>query len=656
MLGTHGREMGAAQGTPLRAVGDPGIDRWCQQVRDAWQAARAGRHAQAVRMCQAAASALGRRGAWPEEQAARLLLVRLHLQRGDPSRALVACDEAEASAARGRDADAGVAWALWRAWALVDGGHYAQAVPMAEAACGAWRAGWRGRSAHAVLVSALNGAGRAAGMRSPSDEEVWTGAPTPDEWPLALRAWAGHIEELARTGRVFHAGREAAAFSEAAARCRDEEAEAEAALAHLRVVAAAGQAAGVAEAVARALQCAADAHLPYIRLRALAVWRAFAVAGGDANASALWARVRRLAARAPIGWQRCSAADALRPGDRPGASVAREAGPATVQRATAGPVVPGLIGETAVMIRLREEVSRAARTSFPVLIEGETGSGKELVARGLHALGQRPAAPFLDVNCAALADDLVDAELFGHAKGAFTGAVGCRAGLIEQASGGTLFLDEVADLAPRVQAKLLRALQQQEVRRVGEARVRHVDVRIVAACNRPLDDEVAAGRFRADLVFRVAGIRILVPPLRERTGDIPLLVDVFWRSLAAQAGTAATLTPEVMERLMRYPWPGNVRELQHMLATLAVRAPARGPVSTDLIPPGLRVCRTVSDEPLAMARCRFERDYAHAALAQAGHSQARAARALGLSRQGLRKLLLRTSEGGDTWRAPDSIE
>lgn len=568
------------------------------------------------------------------------MLVRLHLQRGDTARALLACDEADASAVRGRGLDLGVACHVWRAWAMVDAGDYSQAVPVAETACAAWREGWRGRSARAVLASALDGAGRASEVRDQADQEIWTGAPTTDEWPLALRAWAVHVEEWARAGRLFQAGREAAAFSDAAARCRDEEAEAEAALAHLRVVAATGQAAAVDEAVAGALRRAAAAHLPYIRLRALAVWREFAVAGGDANSSALWARVRRLAARAPLGWQRY----ALRTGDRPGASAAGGGERTAVHLAMPVPVVQGLIGNTPVMVRLREDVARAARTSFPVLIEGETGSGKELVARGLHALSLRSTAPFLDVNCAALADDLVDAELFGHAKGAFTGAVGCRAGLIEQASGGTLFLDEVADLAPRVQAKLLRALQQQEIRRVGEGRVRQVDVRIVAACNRPLDDEVVAGRFRADLVFRVAGIRILVPPLRERTGDIPLLVDAFWRSLAEQAGTAATLTPEVMERLTQHHWPGNVRELQHVLATLAVRAPARGPVPTEHLPPGMGVCPTASDEPLAMARCRFEREYAHAALAQAGHSQTRAARALGLSRQGLRKLLLRTSD------------
>ena len=637
----------------LQLVGDPGVDRWCRQVQDAWRAARTGRHAQAIRMCRAAASALARRGAWREELAARLLLVRLHLQRGEPALALLACEEAEACAGLARDPDAAATCRVWRAWALVEAGDCAQARVMAEAACAVWREGWRGRNACTVLTTALAGTRTASGRRDLPDPPSWAvpvGAPATDEWPLALRAWAARIEALVRAGCLFQAGREAAAFGAAAASCRDEEAVAEAALANLRVVAAAGQAVAVEESVTRTLRMARDAHLPYVRLRALGVWRAYALAGGDVRAGALWARVRRLAARAPLGWQRLVAWEP--PPAGPGLAAQTLAVQTTekptldpaIQRSMRGPAVPGLIGETLAIVRLREEVARAARTTFPVLIEGETGSGKELVARGLHALGPRSPAAFLDVNCAALADDLVDAELFGHTKGAFTGAVGCRAGLIEQASGGTLFLDEVADLAPRVQAKLLRALQQQEVRRVGEGRARPVDVRIVAACNRSLDEEVAAGRFRADLVFRVAGIRILVPPLRARAGDIPLLVEAFWPALAAQAGTTATLMPAVIEQLTRYHWPGNVRELQHVLATLAIRAPATGRVTLALVPSSVGTCPEAPAEPLAAARGRFERDYARAALAQAGHSQARAARALGLSRQGLRKLLLRTAD------------
>ena len=648
MNGTRRQEMPIEGRADLRRVDDSCVERWRRQVQDAWRAARTGRHAQAIRMCRAAASALARRGPGREELAARLLLVRLHLQRGEPALALLACDEASACAARAGGSHAEAACQVWRAWALVEAGDCARAIVVAEAACAVWRDGWRGRSASTVLTTALAGTRTATGRRDLPDPPSWAepaGVPAAEEWGLALRAWAARIEELARAGCLFQAGREAAAFGAAAAGGHDEEAEAEAALANLRVVAASGQAVVVEESVTRTLRLAAAAHLPYVRLRALGVWRAYAVASGDTRASALWARVRRLTARAPLGWQRLAAPDAPPAGT--GLAVQTTEPPTPVafgHRSTRGPAVPGLAGETPAIVRLREEVARAARTSFPVLIEGETGSGKELVARGLHALGPRSAAAFLDVNCAALADDLVDAELFGHTKGAFTGAVGCRAGLIEQASGGTLFLDEVADLAPRVQAKLLRALQQQEVRRVGEGRTRPVDVRIVAACNRSLDEEVAAGRFRADLVFRVAGIRILVPPLRARAGDIPLLVEAFWPALAAQAGTTATLMPAVIEQLMRYHWPGNVRELQHVLATLAIRAPATGHVTLALVPSGVGTNPEAPAEPLAAARGRFERDYARAALAQAGHSQARAARALGLSRQGLRKLLLRTAD------------
>ena len=182
---------------------------------------------------------------------------------------------------------------------------------------------------------------------------------------------------------------------------------------------------------------------------------------------------------------------------------------------------------------LRAAVLRAARAPFPVLIEGESGSGKELVARGVHRFGPRRDRRLCTVNCAALADDLLEAELFGHARGAFTGAVGERAGLFEEADGGTIFLDEVGELSPRAQAKLLRVLQDGEVRRVGENMPRRVDARIVAATNRRLDEEVAASRFRADLRFRLDVVRIAVPPLRERASDIPALALHFWSESAA---------------------------------------------------------------------------------------------------------------------------
>ena len=210
-----------------------------------------------------------------------------------------------------------------------------------------------------------------------------------------------------------------------------------------------------------------------------------------------------------------------------------------------------LLGESPPAVALREAVLRAARAPFPVLVEGESGCGKELVARAMHRLGPRRDRRFCAINCAALTDELVEAELFGHARGAFTGAANERPGLFEEADGGTLFLDEVGELSPRAQAKLLRVLQEGEVRRVGENLPRHVDVRVVAATNRTLTDEVAAGRFRADLRFRLDVVRIAVPPLRERASDVPLLAAHFWRDASARVGSQATLSPEALAVLAR---------------------------------------------------------------------------------------------------------
>ncbi len=247
--------------------------------------------------------------------------------------------------------------------------------------------------------------------------------------------------------------------------------------------------------------------------------------------------------------------------------------------ATNGPE-PGwgeLIGQSPPASALRDAIARAARAPFPVLIEGESGSGKELVARAIHRLGARRDRRLCALNCAALSDDLLEAELFGHARGAFTGAVGERAGLFEEADGGTLFLDEVGELSPRAQAKLLRVLQDGEVRRVGENLPRRVDARVVAATNRRLDEEAQAGRFRADLRFRLDVIRIHVPPLRERSTDIPALVAAFLgRGRGARGLVARRSRRRPSPSLARYDWPGNVRELQNVIASLAVHAPRRG--------------------------------------------------------------------------------
>jgi transcriptional regulator with PAS, ATPase and Fis domain len=311
------------------------------------------------------------------------------------------------------------------------------------------------------------------------------------------------------------------------------------------------------------------------------------------------------------------------------------------EAATASMTIPELVGSSAAIGEVRRAVSRAAAAPFSVLIEGESGSGKELVARALHQLSPRRERRFCDVNCAALPDDLFESELFGHTRGAFTGAVADRSGLIEEADGGTLFLDEVADLSPRAQAKLLRVLQQQDVRRVGATVSRKVDIRVVSAANRDMRKEVADGRFRQDLLYRLDVIRIRVPPLRERPEDVPLLADHLWQAAAARVGSRATLTHGVLTALARYHWPGNVRELQNVMAGLAVAAPARGQVRTNLLPPVIAGAAAPSTTRLADAREQFERRFIELALARAGGRRARAARELGLSRQGLLKMMAR---------------
>jgi DNA-binding NtrC family response regulator/tetratricopeptide (TPR) repeat protein len=309
--------------------------------------------------------------------------------------------------------------------------------------------------------------------------------------------------------------------------------------------------------------------------------------------------------------------------------------------ATAGATDNGLLGGSDVARALRAAVARAARAPFPVLIEGESGSGKELVARAVHRLSPRRERRFCPINCAALTDDLLEAELFGHARGAFTGAVGERAGLFEEADGGTLFLDEIGELSARAQAKLLRVLQDGEVRRVGENHARRVDVRIIAATNRRLAQEADAGRFRPDLRFRLDVVRIEVPPLRERPGDIALLAAHFWTDAAARVGSRATLTPDALAALARYDWPGNVRELQNVIAWMAVHSPARGRVGLTGLPAHVAHAGMPAGGTFEAARAEFERRFVRAALATANGRRTVAAAALGVSRQGLVKMIKR---------------
>jgi DNA-binding NtrC family response regulator/tetratricopeptide (TPR) repeat protein len=311
------------------------------------------------------------------------------------------------------------------------------------------------------------------------------------------------------------------------------------------------------------------------------------------------------------------------------------------QVAQASTAVPELVGVSEAIADVRRAVVRAATAPFSVLIEGESGVGKELVARAIHHLGPRRDRRFCDVNCAALPDELFESELFGHARGAFTGAVSDRAGLIEEADGGTLFLDEVADLSSRAQAKLLRVVQQQEVRRIGETFSRKVDVRFVSAANRDLRAEGNEGRFRQDLRYRLDVIRMRIPPLRERPEDVPLLARHFWTAATARVSTRATLSHRVLAALARYHWPGNVRELQNVMAALAVEAPAHGVVRASLLPAVVTGSHAVTSGRLSEARLQWERRFVEVALARAGGNRTRAARDLGLTRQGLLKVLSR---------------
>ena len=313
---------------------------------------------------------------------------------------------------------------------------------------------------------------------------------------------------------------------------------------------------------------------------------------------------------------------------------------------TTGPAWGDILGDSPPACALREAIARAARAPFPVLIQGESGSGKELVARGIHRLGTRRDRRFCALNCAALSDDLIEAELFGHARGAFTGAVGERPGLFEDADGGTLFLDEIAELSARAQAKLLRVLQDGEVRRVGENVSRRVDVRIVAATNRRLDQEAAAGRFRADLRFRLDVVRIDVPPLRDRSGDVPLLASRFWNDAVGRVGSRATLSPDAVAALARYEWPGNVRELQNVMAWMAVHSPRRGRVGAAALPRHVAQAALPQGGTFEAAREEFERRFIRAALASTDGQRARAAEALGVTRQGLAKMMRRLGLDG----------
>jgi two-component system response regulator AtoC len=298
-----------------------------------------------------------------------------------------------------------------------------------------------------------------------------------------------------------------------------------------------------------------------------------------------------------------------------------------------------LVGRTPAMLEVFKAIGRVAATDEAVLILGESGTGKELVANAIHRNSRRADRPFLKVNCAALSPTLLESELFGHERGAFTGAVGRRVGRFEQAGGGTLFLDEIAELDVDLQAKLLRVLQTGRFERVGGEETLRTDVRVLAATNRDLAARIAAGRFREDLYYRLDVVSISLPPLRERREDIPLLAEHVVRRLGRKYGwPGLALSPEALAHLVGQTWPGNVRELQNALARAAILARGRVIVPDDLGPPPAPAGAAPAPAGSLLLRevlAETERRVIRQALQQEKWNRTRAARVLGISRRQL---------------------
>jgi len=305
-----------------------------------------------------------------------------------------------------------------------------------------------------------------------------------------------------------------------------------------------------------------------------------------------------------------------------------------------------IIGRSQAVCRLRSIIEKVAEGDVPVLIQGESGTGKELVARAVHETSRRQSGRFVAVNGGAIPEALLESELFGHGRGAFTGAWREKPGLIEEAAGGTFFLDEVADLSLNLQAKLLRLLQEKEFRRVGENRLRRAEARFIGATNRDLAEEMKAGRFREDLYYRLAVVMLTLPALRERAEDIPVLIDhLLGRHCAEMGREVVTFGTAARERLLVHSWPGNVRELSNEIQRCLVLSPPGRPIGeeflSDSIPPSGGI--KASGEALGyfQARADFEKRFLHQALSRYGFNKSRTAEEIGLSRQGLFKILRR---------------
>ncbi|WP_025323191.1 sigma-54-dependent transcriptional regulator [Deferrisoma camini] len=302
------------------------------------------------------------------------------------------------------------------------------------------------------------------------------------------------------------------------------------------------------------------------------------------------------------------------------------------------------VGQSPRVRRLLSTVRSVAPKNANVLIQGESGTGKELIAEMLHRLSPRAEGPFVRVNCGAIPESLLESELFGHERGAFTGADRRRRGMLEQAHGGTLFLDEVGEIPPAMQVKLLRALQERRIRRIGGESEIEVDFRLVAATNRDVEDLVRGGEMREDFYFRIAVIPLEVPPLRDRPGDIPLLAQHFVARLSRIHGTEPVrLSPEALDLLAEYPWPGNVRELENVIERLQVLTPG-DTITPRHLPPEVRRVRPATGTvyevvstrlTLREAVHRFERRFIEQVLAEEGGNRTAAAARLGISRKNL---------------------
>jgi DNA-binding NtrC family response regulator len=302
------------------------------------------------------------------------------------------------------------------------------------------------------------------------------------------------------------------------------------------------------------------------------------------------------------------------------------------------PLPTEMIGSSPKMVEIYKTVARVAPTDALVLIEGETGTGKELIARMIHQNSARAQAPFAPVDCGSLAPSLIESELFGAMRGAYTGADRDRTGVFEAAHGGTVFLDEIGDIDLNFQLKLLRFLQEKEIRPLGSNRAKKVDVRVVAATNRDLKKMIGEGKFREDLWYRLDVVRIQVPPLRERHGDVPLLAMAFLQRYNLRYGLEARLTESGMKALLDFTWPGNVRQLQHMMERLVILAPG-GRITEDAVDDAIQA--SLGGQAVSDSLADTETEQIRKVLAATGGNKSRAARILGIERKTLYRKLER---------------